>query len=68
MVCELNDTSKAEALFEGFEDTGITSCLQKVMGRIYVTDPEAPRAAMALTGCFACYAGEPDRLRAEGVI
>lgn len=38
MIFELNDTSKAEKLFEGWEETLIYSCLQKVMGKIYVTD------------------------------
>ena len=60
MIYELVDTSKAEHLFEGWEETLIYSCLQKVMGKIYVTDLEAPRAAMAFVGCFGFYAGEPD--------
>ena len=61
MVYELNDTSKAKGLFEGMEDSLIISCIEKVMGRIYVTDPENPRSAMAYLGDFAFYAGEPDR-------
>lgn len=61
MIYELNDPSKAAALFEGFNDTSITSCLQSVMGKICVTDPADPRSAMASVGCFAFYAGEPDR-------
>ena len=47
MLYELTDTSKAARLFAGWQDTLIRSCLQKVMGKIFVTDPEAPRAAMA---------------------
>ena len=61
MIYELADTSKVEKLFGGWEDTCIYSCLQKVMGKIYVTDEENPRSAMAFAGCFAFYAGEPDR-------
>ena len=61
MIYELKETSKAEKLFSGFEDAGITACLQKVMGKIFVTDTENPRSAMAFIGCFAFYAGEPDR-------
>ena len=38
MVYELEDTSKAASLFEGWSETLITSCLQKGMGKIYVTD------------------------------
>ena len=61
MIYELEETSKVEKLFEGWEDTSIYSCLQKVMGKVYVTDLETPKSAMALAGCFAFYAGEPDR-------
>ena len=61
MICELRDTSKAAPLFEGWKETLIFSCLQKVMGKILVADPVSPRSAMAAVGCFAFYAGEPDR-------
>ena len=60
MVCELKDTYKAVKLFEGMEDTAILSCLQKVMGKVYVTDPDRPRSAMAVVGCYVFYAGEPE--------
>ena len=65
MVYELEDTSKAASLFEGWSETLITSCLQKVMGKIYVTDTTQPRAAIAYVGCFAFYGGEPNRELAE---
>ena len=39
----------------------IYSCLQKVMGNIFVTDKDDPKSAYAYVGCFAFYAGEPDR-------
>ncbi len=61
MIFELDDTTKAEKLFGGWEETLIFSCLQKVMGKIFVTDPESPGSAMAYVGCFAFYAGEPDK-------
>ena len=61
MVFELEDTSKVEALFAGWEETLIYSCLQKVMGKVFVTDPESPVSAMAFVGVFAFVAGEPDR-------
>lgn len=61
MVYELKDTSKVEELFAGFQDTLIWSCLQKVMGKIYVTDTEKPVSAFAFVGCFGFYAGMPDR-------
>ena len=61
MVYELEDTSKVEALFAGWEETLIYSCLQKVMGKVFVTDKDNPVSAMAFVGCFAFTAGEPDR-------
>ena len=62
MVYELNDTAKARPLFAEWEelDTGVLSCLDGVMGKILVTDPEQPRSAMAVIGDFAFLAGEPD--------
>ena len=61
MIYELKDPSKAENLFEGWQETLIWSCLQGVMGKVFVTDPENPRSAFAFVGCFGFYAGEPDR-------
>lgn len=61
MICELEDTTLAAGLFDGWQETLIYSCLQKVMGRILVTDPADPRSAMAIVGCFAFVAGKPDR-------
>ena len=61
MVYELSDTSKAAVLFGDWPETLVTSCLQKVMGKVYVTDLEQPKSALAYVGCFAFYAGEPDR-------
>ncbi|MBO4452962.1 MAG: GNAT family N-acetyltransferase [Clostridia bacterium] len=60
MIYELKDTKKAEKLFEDFDDSCVTSCLQGVMGKIFVTDPDDPKSAMAYLGCFAFCAGEPD--------
>ncbi len=61
MIYELADTSKVKHLFEGWEETLIYSCMQKVMGKIFVTDQECPVSAMAYVGCFAFYAGVPDK-------
>jgi len=60
MVYALEDTSKVKGLFEGWQDTLITSCLQKVMGRIFVTDQSEPASAFAFVGCFGFFAGKPD--------
>lgn len=37
------------------------SCLQKVMGKIYVTDPDEPVSTFAYVGCFGFASGEPNR-------
>ena len=60
MVYELKDTTAAESIFAGWQETLIYSCLQNVMGKIYVTDTENPRSAFAFIGCFGFLAGEPD--------
>lgn len=61
MIYELQNTDKVKHLFEGWEETLIYSCLQKVMGKVYVTDMENPKSALAFVGCFGFFAGEPDR-------
>ena len=61
MIYELDDTSKVKGLFEGWQETLITSCLQKVMGRVFVTDRSEPASAFAFVGCFGFFAGKPDR-------
>jgi len=62
MVVELKDISRAAGLFAGREDSMIRTCLQGLMdSRIYVTDPDRPRSAMAYLADFAFFAGEPDR-------
>ena len=73
MIYELKETAKAEPVFAGMEDSMIRSCLQGMMGgKIYVTDPEAPRSALAFLACFSFYAGGPDRelvaFKPEGVV
>lgn len=61
MVFELSDTSKVEAIYAGWQDTMIYSCLQRVMGRIYVTDIDAPQSALAVIGDFRFLAGVPEK-------
>lgn len=60
MVFECGETEKAAVLFEGWQETLIWSCLQKVMGKIYTVSLEAPASAMALLGDFCFLAGAPD--------
>lgn len=61
MVYKLEDTSKVKELFADWQETLIYSCLQSVMGKIYVTDTEKPESAFAFVGCFGFFAGRPDR-------
>ena len=61
MIYELNDTNKVKHIFAGWDETLIYSCIQKVMGKIYVTDIDTPKSAVAFVGCFAFYGGEPSK-------
>jgi len=61
MIYELTDMQTASRLFAAWDETLITSCLQGVMGKLYGTDPEKPKSAVAWLGDFAFYAGEPSR-------
>ena len=61
MIYRIKDTSKVKALFADWQETLIDSCLQNVMGEIYVTDTEKPESAFAFVGCFGFFAGKPDR-------
>lgn len=60
MKYELKDTSKVNLFFDGWQETLIYSCLQNVMGKVFVTDTDNPCSAMAFVGCFAFLAGKPD--------
>ncbi len=59
MVYKIDDVRKAEALFTGWQETLIWSCLENIMGDIYVDSPEKPLSAMAVNGDFYFYAGQP---------
>ncbi len=61
MIYELDNTAKALELFNGWQETLIYSCLQGVMGKIFVTDTDAPKSACSFVGCFAFFAGEPNK-------
>ena len=57
MIQKLEEPSQAASLFSGWNETMIWSCLQGIMGAIYVS---GSRAALALLGDFTFFAGEPD--------
>lgn len=61
MIFELKQTERAEALFEGWQETILWSCLQGVMGKIYVDSLKTPVSAMARLGDFCFLAGKPNR-------
>lgn len=61
LVFGLRNRGKAAVLFDGWQETMIWSCLQGVMGDIYVDSLENPASAMAQLGDFCFLAGKPDR-------
>lgn len=61
MIFEFVDnTDRVVPLFGKWEETMIYSCIDQVMGKLFVTDREHPKAVCARVGCFSFYAGEPD--------
>ncbi|MDO4328968.1 MAG: GNAT family N-acetyltransferase [Lachnospiraceae bacterium] len=65
MIQLLQIPSLAETIFRDWKETMIWSCLQGVMGSIYMDEEEHPKSAMALLGDFCFLAGEPSRELAE---
>lgn len=60
MVYEISNNKYIEKLFGDWQETLIWSCLQGVMGHLYVTNQEHPDCVMALLGDFCFFAGEPN--------
>ena len=61
MLREVSESYKVSKLFEGWQETLIWSCLQGVMGHIYIKDTEHPVSAVAVLGDFCFLAGIPDQ-------
>lgn len=61
MIYQLGQTEKAAALFAGWQETMIWSCMQGVMGKIYVNSLTDPVSAMAILGDFCFLTGKPDK-------
>ena len=62
MVRKVTDMKSVRALFEGWEETMIWSCLQGIMGAVYAdyqAGQELPQSAMAVLGDFVFLAGKP---------
>ena len=60
MIYEMKNPEKVNLLFNGWNETLIWSCLQGVMGSLYVNSIENPISAMALLGDFCFFAGIPN--------
>ena len=61
MVYKVTQTQNAVALFEGWQESMIWSCMQGVMGELYADDPQHPKSAMVWLGDFCLFAGEPSQ-------
>lgn len=66
MIKRIENTQNVSALFDGWNETIIWSCLQGVMGAVYADDQENPSCAMAILGDFAFFAGEAGRTETPG--
>ena len=60
MIYETKQTKKAAPLFKDWQESLIWSCLQGVMGTLYVDSPKRPASAMIILGDFCYLAGKPD--------
>ncbi|HHX11905.1 MAG TPA: GNAT family N-acetyltransferase [Clostridiales bacterium] len=60
MIYKVDDTKKVEPLFSDWNDTLIWSCLQNIMGNIYVDSLEKPLSAMAILADFSFLTGQPN--------
>lgn len=56
------------ALFEGWEETLIWSCLSGSMGKIYADDAAHPRCAAAIIGDFSFLAGDAEAEEAPALV
>ena len=59
LIQELTRPQNATAVFEGWEDTIVLSCLSGMMGHIYGDDLVTPSAALAVLGDFCFFTGRP---------
>lgn len=60
-IVDNKDLDKVGKLFEGWQETLIYSCLQKVMGKVYTDSVDNPRSAMCYVGVFGLLAGVPNK-------
>lgn len=61
MIYEIKDMASVKAIFDGWKETLIWSCIQGIMGHVYGNDKKYPTCAMAILGDFVFYGGTPSR-------
>lgn len=61
MVYEVKGCEKIKKIIGAWNETLIWSCLQGIMGHLYVTNTEEPESVMALLGDFCFFAGKPNQ-------
>lgn len=61
MISEIKQGKQVAFLFKDWQETLIWSCLQNVMGHLYVDSLKQPQSAMAFLGDFCFLAGKPDQ-------
>lgn len=57
---KVKDLSTIVSLYEGWEESMIWSCFQRVMGEAYTDNPENPQSVIVYVNCFAFAAGKPN--------
>lgn len=67
MAVKAEQMKHAKALFSGWKETIIWSCLDKTMGTVYEDNEENPKAAAATLGDFCFFAGMPDEKLIQSV-
>ena len=62
MLFTLQKPERVAHLFASWRnlETAVLACLNGCVGKVYVTDPDQPKSALAVLGGFAFCAGEPD--------
>ncbi len=68
MIHKVTPSPGIAALFAGWEETMIYSCLQGIMGELYAGPPGSPKTAAALLGDFCFLAGSPERALVQSVL
>jgi len=68
VIKKLENTEKVKQIFHGWQETLIWSCLEKIMGTVWVTATENPVSAAAVLGDFCFLAGRADEELLSGIL